>query len=293
MKKSASFVIILAVILFSFPFNSYAYEAYYVENETFWSENEDVTMLSVQDTRIDGIFQYFVDYESNTLYAHTHLGNNAVMSIDSVVRFGITDSNSVLALSFIAGESEFEYADVYCVTHNTYSDIYFAVDFKKEYVSLETVNLKLTVSIDSTVYMVYRSLPITFESEQTATTSAKSNSKSKSQSQTATTKASGKTTKETSTKFKYTPDESNEQSTESQADTSNDDTQENETYTENQIITAKNNNNKTSLTKSAKALLITAAGLFLTGTILIICNAVTPKKQTETDLTPEEEQDEQ
>lgn len=192
------------------PMNAMAYNSEYIDQGySFWYGNENATILSIEDTRIDGFFYYYVNYDTHTLYGY--ISHNA--TVENSITIGIVESTHSFKISFGEGETEFDYAETYCVVSG--SSVYFAVDFTDSTMTSTTNTFKITMGTGGGTYSVVRSLDIDFtEEEETTTTSSSSSSSnsgssgssasSKSSSSTTSSNSSSSSSSETTTKYKYT-----------------------------------------------------------------------------------------
>lgn len=285
----------MLIFLMLCPINALAYNSEYIDQGySFWYGNENATILSIEDTRIDGVFYYYVNYDTHTLYGY--ISHNA--TVENSITIGIVESTHSFKISFGEGETEFDYAETYCVVSG--SSVYFAVDFTDSTMTSTTNTFKITMGTGGGTYSIIRSLEVDFtEEEETTTTSSSSgsgssgssgsSSSSKGSSSTTSSSSSSSSSSETTTKYKYTgslltsddddTDSSSSDTSDSSSDSTSDDSSEDgDTVDSSEDIITEGDETATETTTGLSTVawvcIIIGAVLLLAGIVLVAVWAV-------------------
>ena len=284
-KAILSFMVAVALMA---PFYCYGYENSYIDMPEIWLDNENTSLINIEDKHLDGYLQYYIDGDSHTLYGHISHSGNADSSMPVFVGLegnsfniefdenGIDDDNFEVGLSY----------------QNNKNEVYFAVDFKNKDIRNNTDKLRITIRINGVDYLVCEQIAVDIK-DPIKTTKPKETTtklqKEKAEKET-TTKSISKSSskKETTTKFKYTLEKTETGETVTEPNTEN--------VTEPVIITSSSDTDTAEayLSSTAIILLALAVSAITVGMALIIHSYIKLKKsddseETSEDDTPEDE----
>lgn len=284
-KAILSFMVAVALIA---PFCCYGYENSYIDMPEIWLDNENTSLINIEDKHLDGYLQYYIDSDSHTLYGHISHSGNADSSMSVFVgiegdSFSIEfDENGIDDNDFGAG----------LTYQNNKNEVYFAVDFKNKDIRNNTDKLRITIRINGVDYLVCEQIAVDIK-DPIKTTKPKETTtklqKEKAEKET-TTKSISKSSskKETTTKFKYTLEKTETGETVTEPNTEN--------ITEPVIITSSSDTDTAEayLSSTAIILLALAVSAITVGTAMIIHSYIKSKKfddieDTSEDDTPEDE----
>jgi len=284
-KAILSFMVAVALMA---PFCCYGYENSYIDMPEIWLDNENTSLINIEDKHLDGYLQYYIDGDSHTLYGHISHSGNADSSMPVFVGLkgnsfniefdenGIDDDNFEVGLSY----------------QNNKNEVYFAVDFKNKDIRNNTDKLRITIRINGADYLVCEQIavdikdPIKTTKPKETTTKLQKEKFEKETTTKSISKSSSK--KETTTKFKYTLDKAETGETVTEPNTEN--------VTEPVIITSSSDTDTAEayLSSTAIILLALAVSAITVGMALIIHSYIKLKKSddiedTSEDDTPEDE----
>ena len=284
-KAILSFMVAVALIA---PFCCYGYENSYIDMPEIWLDNENTSLINIEDKHLDGYLQYYIDSDSHTLYGHISHSGNADSSMSVFVgiegdSFSIEfDENGIDDNDFGAG----------LTYQNNKNEVYFAVDFKNKDIRNNTDKLRITIRINGVDYLVCEQIAVdikdpikTTKPKETTTKSQKEKAEKET-----TTKSISKSSskKEITTKFKYTLEKTETGETVTEPNTEN--------ITEPVIITSSSDTDTAEayLSSTAIILLALAVSAITVGTAMIIHSYIKSKKfddieDTSEDDTPEDE----
>ena len=285
-KAILSFMVAVALMA---PFCCYGYENSYIDMPEIWLDNENTSLINIEDKHLDGYLQYYIDGDSHTLYGHiSHSGNaDSSMSVfvgiegDSFsIEFdenGIDDDNFEVGLSY----------------QNNKNEVYFAVDFKNKDIRNNTDKLRITIRINGADYLVCEQIAVDIKdpiktTKPKETTTKLQKEKVEKETTTKSTSMKNSSKKETTTKFKYTLEKTETGETVTEPNTEN--------ITEPVIITSSSDTDTAEayLSSTAIILLALAVSAITVGTAMIIHSYIKSKKfddieDTSENDTPEDE----
>lgn len=283
-KAILSFMVAVALMA---PFCCYGYENSYIDMPEIWLDNENTSLINIEDKHLDGYLQYYIDSDSHTLYGHISHSGNADSSMSVFVgiegdSFSIEfDENGIDDNDFGAG----------LTYQNNKNEVYFAVDFKNRDIRNNIDKLRITIRINGADYLVCEQIAVDIK-DPIKTTKPKETTtklqKEKAEKET-TTKSISKSSskKETTTKFKYTLEKTETGETVTEPNTEN--------ITEPVIITSSSDTDtaEAHLSSTAIILLALAVSAITVGTAMIIHSYIKSKKfddieDTSEDDTPED-----
>ena len=285
-KAILSFMVAVALMA---PFCCYGYENSYIDMPEIWLDNENTSLINIEDKHLDGYLQYYIDGDRHTLYGHISHSGNADSSMPVFVGLegnsfniefdenGIDDDNFEVGLSY----------------QNNKNEVYFAVDFKNKDIRNNTDKLRITIRINGADYLVCEQIAVdikdpikTTKPKETTTKSQKEKAEKETTTKSTSMKNSSK--KETTTKFKYTLEKTETGETVTEPNTEN--------VTEPVIITSSSDTDTAEayLSSTAIILLVLAVSAITVGRALIIRSHIKSKKfddseETSEDDTPEDE----
>lgn len=279
-KAILSFMVAVALMA---PFCCYGYENSYIDTPEIWLDNENTSLINIEDKHLDGYLQYYIDSDSHTLYGHISHSGNADSSVPVFVgiegdSFSIEfDENGIDDNDFGAG----------LTYQNNKNEVYFAIDFNNKDIRNNTDKLRVTIRINGVDYLVCEQIAIDIK-DPIKTTKPKETTtklqKEKAEKET-TTKSISKSSskKETTTKFKYTLEKTETSETVTEPNTEN--------ITEPVIITSSSDTDtaEAHLSSTAIILLALAVSAITVGTALIIRSHIKSKKSDDTEETAEDD----
>ena len=285
-KAILSFMVAVA---FMAPFCCYGYENSYIDMPEIWLDNENTSLINIEDKHLDGYLQYYIDGDSHTLYGHISHSGNADSSMPVFVGLegnsfniefdenGIDDDNFEVGLSY----------------QNNKNEVYFAVDFKNKDIRNNTDKLRITIRINGADYLVCEQIAVDIKdpiktTKPKETTTKLQKEKVEKETTTKSTSMKNSSKKETTTKFKYTLEKTETGETVTEPNTEN--------ITEPVIITSSSDTDTAEayLSSTAIILLALAVSAITVGTAMIIHSYIKSKKfddieDTSEDDTPEDE----
>ena len=285
-KAILSFMVAVALMA---PFCCYGYENSYIDMPEIWLDNENTSLINIEDKHLDGYLQYYIDGDSHTLYGHISHSGNADSSMPVFVGLegnsfniefdenGIDDDNFEVGLSY----------------QNNKNEVYFAVDFKNKDIRNNTDKLRITIRINGVDYLVCEQIAVDIKdpiktTKPKETTTKLQKEKAEKETTTKSTSMKNSSKKETTTKFKYTLDKAETGETVTEPNTEN--------ITEPVIITSSSDTDTAEayLSSTAIILLALAVSAITVGTAMIIHSYIKSKKfddieDTSEDDTPEDE----
>ena len=271
------------------PFCCYGYENSYIDMPEIWLDNENTSLINIEDKHLDGYLQYYIDGDSHTLYGHISHSGNADSSMPVFVGLegnsfniefdenGIDDDNFEVGLSY----------------QNSKNEVYFAVDFKNRDIRNNIDKLRITIRINGADYLVCEQIAVDIKdpiktTKPKETTTKLQKEKAEKETTTKSTSMKNSSKKETTTKFKYTLDKAETGETVTEPNTEN--------VTEPVIITSSSDTDTAEayLSSTAIILLVLAVSAITVGMALIIRSHIKSKKfddieDTSEDDTPEDE----
>lgn len=285
-KAILSFMVAVALMA---PFCCYGYENSYIDMPEIWLDNENTSLINIEDKHLDGFLQYYIDSDSHTLYGHISHSGNADSSMPVFVGLegnsfniefdenGIDDDNFEVGLSY----------------QNNKNEVYFAVDFKNKDIRNNTDKLRITIRINGADYLVCEQIAVDIKdpiktTKPKETTTKLQKEKAEKETTTKSTSMKNSSKKETTTKFKYTLEKTETGETVTEPNTEN--------VTEPVIITSSSDTDTAEayLSSTAIILLVLAVSAITVGMALIIRSHIKSKKfddieDTSEDDTPEDE----
>ena len=285
-KAILSFMVAVALMA---PFCCYGYENSYIDMPEIWLDNENTSLINIEDKHLDGYLQYYIDSDSHTLYGHISHSGNADSSMPVFVGLegnsfniefdenGIDDDNFEVGLSY----------------QNNKNEVYFAVDFKNKDIRNNTDKLRITIRINGADYLVCEQIAVDIKdpiktTKPKETTTKLQKEKAEKETTTKSTSMKNSSKKETTTKFKYTLEKTETGETVTEPNTEN--------ITEPVIITSSSDTDTAEayLSSTAIILLALAVSAITVGTAMIIHSYIKSKKfddieDTSEDDTPEDE----
>ena len=285
-KAILSFMVAVALMA---PFCCYGYENSYIDMPEIWLDNENTSLINIEDKHLDGYLQYYIDGDSHTLYGHISHSGNADSSMPVFVGLegnsfniefdenGIDDDNFEVGLSY----------------QNNKNEVYFAVDFKNKDIRNNTDKLRITIRINGVDYLVCEQIAVDIKdpiktTKPKETTTKLQKEKVEKETTTKSTSMKNSSKKETTTKFKYTLEKTETGETVTEPNTEN--------ITEPVIITSSSDTDTAEayLSSTAIILLALAVSAITVGTAMIIHSYIKSKKfddieDTSEDDTPEDE----
>ena len=285
-KAILSFMVAVALMA---PFCCYGYENSYIDMPEIWLDNENTSLINIEDKHLDGYLQYYIDSDSHTLYGHISHSGNADSSMPVFVGLegnsfniefdenGIDDDNFEVGLSY----------------QNNKNEVYFAVDFKNKDIRNNTDKLRITIRINGVDYLVCEQIAVDIKdpiktTKPKETTTKLQKEKAEKETTTKSTSMKNSSKKETTTKFKYTLEKTETGETVTEPNTEN--------ITEPVIITSSSDTDAAEayLSSTAIILLALAVSAITVGTAMIIHSYIKSKKfddieDTSEDDTPEDE----
>lgn len=285
-KAILSFMVAVALMA---PFCCYGYENSYIDMPEIWLDNENTSLINIEDKHLDGYLQYYIDSDSHTLYGHISHSGNADSSMPVFVGLegnsfniefdenGIDDDNFEVGLSY----------------QNNKNEVYFAVDFKNKDIRNNTDKLRITIRINGADYLVCEQIAVDIKdpiktTKPKETTTKLQKEKVEKETTTKSTSMKNSSKKETTTKFKYTLEKTETGETVTEPNTEN--------ITEPVIITSSSDTDTAEayLSSTAIILLALAVSAITVGTAMIIHSYIKSKKfddieDTSEDDTPEDE----
>ena len=285
-KAILSFMVAVALMA---PFCCYGYENSYIDMPEIWLDNENTSLINIEDKHLDGYLQYYIDSDSHTLYGHISHSGNADSSMPVFVGLegnsfniefdenGIDDDNFEVGLSY----------------QNNKNEVYFAVDFKNKDIRNNTDKLRITIRINGVDYLVCEQIAVDIKdpiktTKPKETTTKLQKEKAEKETTTKSTSMKNSSKKETTTKFKYTLEKTETGETVTEPNTEN--------VTEPVIITSSSDTDTAEayLSSTAIILLALAVSAITVGTAMIIHSYIKSKKfddieDTSEDDTPEDE----
>ena len=285
-KAILSFMVAVALMA---PFCCYGYENSYIDMPEIWLDNENTSLINIEDKHLDGYLQYYIDGDSHTLYGHISHSGNADSSMPVFVGLegnsfniefdenGIDDDNFEVGLSY----------------QNNKNEVYFAVDFKNKDIRNNTDKLRITIRINGVDYLVCEQIAVDIKdpiktTKPKETTTKLQKEKAEKETTTKSTSMKNSSKKETTTKFKYTLEKTETGETVTEPNTEN--------ITEPVIITSSSDTDTAEayLSSTAIILLALAVSAITVGTAMIIHSYIKSKKfddieDTSEDDTPEDE----
>lgn len=285
-KAILSFMVAVALMA---PFCCYGYENSYIDMPEIWLDNENTSLINIEDKHLDGYLQYYIDGDSHTLYGHISHSGNADSSMPVFVGLegnsfniefdenGIDDDNFEVGLSY----------------QNNKNEVYFAVDFKNKDIRNNTDKLRITIRINGADYLVCEQIAVDIKdpiktTKPKETTTKLQKEKVEKETTTKSTSMKNSSKKETTTKFKYTLEKTETGETVTEPNTEN--------ITEPVIITSSSDTDTAEayLSSTAIILLALAVSAITVGTAMIIHSYIKSKKfddieDTSEDDTPEDE----
>ena len=284
-KAILSFMVAVALMA---PFCCYGYENSYIDMPEIWLDNENTSLINIEDKHLDGYLQYYIDSDSHTLYGHISHSGNADSSMPVFVGLegnsfniefdenGIDDDNFEVGLSY----------------QNNKNEVYFAVDFKNKDIRNNTDKLRITIRINGVDYLVCEQIAVDIKdpiktTKPKETTTKLQKEKAEKETTTKSTSMKNSSKKETTTKFKYTLEKTETGETVTEPNTEN--------ITEPVIITSSSDTDTAEayLSSTAIILLALAVSAITVGTAMIIHSYIKSKKfddieDTSEDDTPED-----
>lgn len=285
-KAIVSFMVAVALMA---PFCCYGYENSYIDMPEIWLDNENTSLINIEDKHLDGYLQYYIDGDSHTLYGHISHSGNADSSMPVFVGLegnsfniefdenGIDDDNFEVGLSY----------------QNSKNEVYFAVDFKNRDIRNNIDKLRITIRINGADYLVCEQIAVDIKdpiktTKPKETTTKLQKEKAEKETTTKSTSMKNSSKKETTTKFKYTLEKTETGETVTEPNTEN--------ITEPVIITSSSDTDTAEayLSSTAIILLALAVSAITVGTAMIIHSYIKSKKfddieDTSEDDTPEYE----
>ena len=285
-KAILSFMVAVALMV---PFCCYGYENSYIDMPEIWLDNENTSLINIEDKHLDGYLQYYIDGDSHTLYGHISHSGNADSSMPVFVGLegnsfniefdenGIDDDNFEVGLSY----------------QNNKNEVYFAVDFKNRDIRNNIDKLRITIRINGADYLVCEQIAVDIKdpiktTKPKETTTKLQKEKVEKETTTKSTSMKNSSKKETTTKFKYTLEKTETGETVTEPNTEN--------ITEPVIITSSSDTDTAEayLSSTAIILLALAVSAITVGTAMIIHSYIKSKKfddieDTSEDDTPEDE----
>ena len=285
-KAILSFMVAVALMA---PFCCYGYENSYIDMPEIWLDNENTSLINIEDKHLDGYLQYYIDSDSHTLYGHISHSGNADSSMPVFVGLegnsfniefdenGIDDDNFEVGLSY----------------QNSKNEVYFAVDFKNRDIRNNIDKLRITIRINGADYLVCEQIAVDIKdpiktTKPKETTTKLQKEKAEKETTTKSTSMKNSSKKETTTKFKYTLEKTETGETVTEPNTEN--------ITEPVIITSSSDTDAAEayLSSTAIILLALAVSAITVGMALIIHSYIKLKKsddseETSEDDTPEDE----
>lgn len=285
-KAILSFMVAVALMA---PFCCYGYENSYIDMPEIWLDNENTSLINIEDKHLDGYLQYYIDGDSHTLYGHISHSGNADSSMPVFVGLegnsfniefdenGIDDDNFEVGLSY----------------QNSKNEVYFAVDFKNRDIRNNIDKLRITIRINGADYLVCEQIAVDIKdpiktTKPKETTTKLQKEKAEKETTTKSTSMKNSSKKETTTKFKYTLEKTETGETVTEPNTEN--------ITEPVIITSSSDTDTAEayLSSTAIILLALAVSAITVGTAMIIHSYIKSKKfddieDTSEDDTPEYE----
>lgn len=267
-KAILSFIIVLTLMT---PFSCYAYDESYVVNPEMWLENNNISILNIEDCALDGFVQYYADNENHVFYGH--ISHNADVNDNSVILVGLqSDGMNIEFDDSGITDDDFKTGVSY---YNSKSEVYFAVDFKNKEIRSNTDFLRLTIRIDGKAYLVCDYISVQFREQEKLTDSKQTTVKTqKAGSAKQTTEKAEKSNqtskKETTTKFKYTLNKSQNANQNADEESENAQTQ---IYADDNIVVAEayeSAKTEKHLSRTSKILLGIAAVFIFAGIVLMI-----------------------
>ena len=285
-KAILSFMVAVALMA---PFCCYGYENSYIDMPEIWLDNENTSLINIEDKHLDGYLQYYIDSDSHTLYGHISHSGNADSSMSVFVgiegdSFSIEfDENGIDDNDFGAG----------LTYQNNKNEVYFAVDFKNRDIRNNTDKLRITIRINGADYLVCEQIAVDIKdpiktTKPKETTTKLQKEKVEKETTTKSTSMKNSSKNETTTKFKYTLEKTETGETVTEPNTEN--------VTEPVIITSSSDTDTAEayLSSTAIILLVLAVSAITVGTAMIIHSYIKSKKfddieDTSEDDTPEDE----
>lgn len=275
--RKAILSLMVAVALMA-PFCCYGYDNLYIDTPEIWLDNENISMINIEDNNLDGYLKYFTDSDSHTLYGRISHGGNTDSSMPVLVGlendfFNVEfDENSIDDDDFCTG----------LTYRNNKNEVYFAVDFKNKDIRNNTDKLRITIRIDGVVYLVCEQIMIDIKDPikttvPKQTTAKPQKAKAEKETTTKSTSAHNSSKKETTTKFKYTLDKTETEPSETITEPNTENT------TESLIITSNSDTAESHLSPTAIILLTLAVSAIVVGTALIIRSHLKSAKTDEND----------
>ena len=285
-KAILSFMVAVALMA---PFCCYGYENSYIDMPEIWLDNENTSLINIEDKHLNGFLQYYIDSDSHTLYGHISHSGNADSSMPVFVGLegnsfniefdenGIDDDNFEVGLSY----------------QNSKNEVYFAVDFKNRDIRNNIDKLRITIRINGADYLVCEQIAVDIKdpiktTKPKETTTKLQKEKVEKETTTKSTSMKNSSKKETTTKFKYTLEKTETGETVTEPNTEN--------ITEPVIITSSSDTDTAEayLSSTAIILLVLAVSAITVGTAMIIHSYIKSKKfddieDTSEDDTPEDE----
>lgn len=280
-KAILSFMVAVALMA---PFCCYGYENSYIDMPEIWLDNENTSLINIEDKHLDGFLQYYIDGDSHTLYGHISHSGNADSSMPVFVGLegnsfniefdenGIDDDNFEVGLSY----------------QNNKNEVYFAVDFKNKDIRNNTDKLRITIRINGADYLVCEQIAVDIKdpiktTKPKETTTKLQKEKAEKETTTKSTSMKNSSKKETTTKFKYTLDKAETGETVTEPNTEN--------VTEPVIITSSSDTDTAEayLSSTAIILLVLAVSAITVGMALIIRSHIKSKKFDDIEDTSEDD----
>ena len=274
-KAILSFMVAVALMA---PFCCYGYDNSYIDMPEAWLDNEEISVIGIEDSNLDGYLQYYADSDSHTLYGRISHGGNTDSNMSVLVGlendfFNVEfDENGIDDDDFCAG----------LTYRNNKNEVYFAIEFKNKDIRNNTDRLRVTIRIDGVVYLVCEQIMIDIKDpiKTTApkqTTTKPQKAKAEKETTTKSTSAQNSSKKETTTKFKYTLDKIETEASETVTEPNSENTNESE------IITSNSDTAESHLSPTAIVLLTLAVLSIAVGTVLIIRSHLKSVKTDEND----------
>lgn len=277
-KAILSFMVAVALMA---PFCCYGYENSYIDAPEIWLDNENTSLLNIEDKYLNGYLQYYIDSDSHTLYGHISHSGNA----DSSMFVFVGIEGDAFSIEFDENGIDDDNFEVGLSYQNSKNEIYFAVDFKNRDIRNNTDKLRITIRINGADYLVCEQIAVDIK-DPIKTTKPKETTtklqKEKAEKET-TTKSISKSSskKETTTKFEYTLEKTETGETVTEPNTEN--------ITEPVIITSSSDTDtaEAHLSSTAIILLALAVSAITVGTAMIIHSYIKSKKLDDIEDTSE------
>jgi len=273
--KRAVCILIITAIIGTASFYAFAYDEATVSNYEIWLDGT-VSTQEIEDTRLEGIFQYFID--GKTLYCH--ISHNAQCTDDDIVFIGININEHT---GFEFNENGLKNNSVHTMLQfeNNKSELYFAVDFKDKELLKDKNSIKITLLIDNTAYLISSGTEAVFSADEKTTSKRAATTKPKetaAKSKTSTEKSTKeKSIKEAATKLKYSGTAGSERHNESEAAES---ATASSGAAESIITEQEDSTSSNTFSPTSKALLLLSGAFISAGFILLLSAAYKKYKLT-------------